>query len=208
MQKIEAICLLLSCLIIFQLMGNRVIKAEIKDNTSIHAVTSRCGLGKLKINNKYQQTYKTFELPKNDEKGNIKIEEVKPKYTEQDLYELTAVIYQEARGESDIIQLLVGNVVLNRVEDKDYANTVHDVLMSKHQYGMMWKHGIHIPNTTNDIENKAIERCRKNAIRLLEGERFCPKNIVYQSEFKNLGNGNWKKFKTKYGKTMYFNYKK
>ena len=206
MQKIEAICLLLSCLIIFQLMGNRVIKAEIKDNTSIHAVTSRCGLDNLKITN-HQKRFKTITLLKNTDK-NQKQKKVKPKYLGQELYELTAVIYQEARGESDIIQLLVGNVVLNRVEHKDYANTIHDVLTSKHQYGLMWRDGIYLPNNPNDLEKQAIKRCRKNAIRLLEGERFCPKNIVYQSEFKNLGDGNWKKFKTKYGKTMYFNYKK
>lgn len=206
MQKIEAICLLLSCLIIFQLMGNRVIKAEIKDNTSIHAVTSRCGLDNLKITN-HQKRFKTITLLKNTDK-NQKQKKVKPKYLGQELYELTAVIYQEARGESDIIQLLVGNVVLNRVEDKDFANTIHDVLTSKHQYGLMWTYGVHLPKNPNELEKKAIKRCRKNAIRLLEGERFCPKNIVYQSEFKNLGDGNWKKFKTKYGKTMYFNYKK
>ena len=99
-------------------------------------------------------------------------------------------------------------MLINRVEHKDYANTIHDVLTSKHQYGLMWRDGIYLPNNPNDLEKQAIKRCRKNAIRLLEGERFCPKNIVYQSEFKNLGDGNWKKFKTKYGKTMYFNYKK
>ena len=126
----------------------------------------------------------------------------------KDLYYLTAVIYQEVGGEdSDLLQQMVANIVINRVSHSDFADTIYNVLTSKHQYGMMWKYGVHLPKITNKIELKAIEKCKQNAKIVLEGKRVCPTNVVYQSEFKNLGDGTFKKFKTKYG-TMYFNYKK
>lgn len=129
----------------------------------------------------------------------------KSKYNKQDLYYLTACIYQEARGNecSNLLQRMVANVVLNRVHDTDFDNTVYKVLTAKYQYGNMWKYGIHIPN---DANMNVVKRCKDNAKYVLEGHRVCPKNVVYQSEYKSLGNGTFRIFKTSQG-TYYFNYK-
>lgn len=128
----------------------------------------------------------------------------KSKYSKQDLYYLTACIYQEARSDecSDLLQRMVANVVINRVNDPDFDDTIYKVLTAKHQYGNMWKHGIYIPDNAS---KNIVLRCRDNAKYILEGNRVCPANVVYSSEFPNLGKI-YKRFKTSQG-YYYFNYK-
>lgn len=129
----------------------------------------------------------------------------KSKYSKQDLYYLTACVYQEARSAecSDLLQRMVANVVINRVNDPDFDDTIYKVLTAKHQYGNMWKHGIYIPyNASKNI----VLRCRDNAKYILDGNKVCPKSVVYQSEYKSLGSGTYRVFKTSQG-NYYFNYK-
>jgi hypothetical protein len=45
---------------------------------------------------------------------------------------------------------------------------------------MMWKNGIHFPEWARP---KDIEQCFKVARRILEGERVCPPDVLYQAEF-------------------------
>ena len=201
MRKVGAICAIMAYLIVFNYnRPNYEWEHKSTSETTINAMTS---VNKLKES----KVIHIFDIPKGLSKSDLKINyiEVTPKYSKQDLYELTAAIYQEAGGDKyqDITRLLVGNVVLNRVEHKDYSNSIHDVLTAKKQYGNMWRYGIHIPNTTNEIELNAIERSKQAAIRLLNGERFCPNNVVFESEFSWLGDGTYK-----YIDGLYFNYKK
>lgn len=49
-------------------------------------------------------------------------------YNEDDLYWLSRIIYAEAGGECFDGMIAVGNVVLNRVESKDFPDTVYDVV--------------------------------------------------------------------------------
>ncbi|MCQ4023102.1 MULTISPECIES: Ig-like domain-containing protein [unclassified Ruminococcus] len=105
-------------------------------------------------------------------------------YTDDDLYCLAAVIWQESGSYwlSDRCQLMVGNVVLNRVASSRFPNTIRGCLQSPGQYGpMAWN--ISIPSGSNSIEKKAIERCFKNAKKLLEGHRELPSNVVFQANF-------------------------
>lgn len=101
-------------------------------------------------------------------------------YTDDDLFCLAAVVYREAGAESEEAQLLVANVVMNRVDSPLYPNTIHDVLTQKKQYGTMWKNGVSFPDNANE---ETVERCYAIAKRILDGERVCPESVLFQAEF-------------------------
>lgn len=99
-------------------------------------------------------------------------------YSQEDLDWLALAIYWEA-GSSwapDTQQLLVGNVVLNRVASGEFPDTIREVLTQPGQY----------PWATRSPYSKGTpnQRCYDNAKRLLNGERFCPENVVFQAEFR------------------------
>lgn len=124
-------------------------------------------------------------------------EEVK-NYTEDDLFYLAAAVCREASGESEEIQLLVANVIINRVNSSHYPDTIYEVLTQYKQYGTMWKYGVSFPDWADE---KVKEQCYSVAQRVLEGERFCPENVLFQAEFKQ-GSGVFKQF----GDDYYFCY--
>lgn len=119
-------------------------------------------------------------------------------YTDDDLFYLAAAVCREAGGESEEIQLLVANVIINRVNSSIYPNTIYEVLTQYKQYGTMWKYGVSFPDWADD---KVKEQCYSVAKRILEGERFCPENVLFQAEFKQ-GSGVYKQF----GDDYYFCY--
>ena len=118
------------------------------------------------------------------------IETESSSYTDDDLFYLAAAVCREAGGESEEIQLLVANVVINRVNSSIYPNTIEGVLTQYKQYGTMWKYGISFPKWA-DASIK--EQCYKVAQRILDGERVCPENVLFQAEFKQ-GSGVYKEF--------------
>ena len=124
-------------------------------------------------------------------------EEIK-NYEKSDLYYLAAAVCREAGGESEEIQLLVANVIINRVNSSIYPDTIYEVLTEYKQYGTMWKYGVSFPDWADD---KVKEQCYSVAKRILEGERFCPENVLFQAEFKQ-GSGVYKQF----GDDYYFCY--
>ena len=116
----------------------------------------------------------------------------KPKknYTDDDLFYLAAAVCREAGGESEEIQLLVANVVINRVNSSIYPDTIYGVLTDYRQYGMMWKYGVSFPSWA---DQDTIDHCYDVARRILEGERVCPDNVLFQAEFEQ-GSGIYKQF--------------
>ena len=52
-------------------------------------------------------------------------------YDPDELYWLSRIISAEAKGESLVGQIAVGNVVLNRVRDRSYPNTVYGVIFDR-----------------------------------------------------------------------------
>lgn len=115
-------------------------------------------------------------------------------YSEDDLYYLAAAVCREAGGQSEEIQLLVANVIMNRVKSDLYPNTIYGVLTQRMQYDTMWKYGVSFPKwATKDIKNQ----CYSVAKRVLEGEIFCPDNVLFQAEFKQ-GSGVFKYFNDGY----------
>ena len=111
-------------------------------------------------------------------------------YTDDDLFYLAAAVCREAGGESEEIQLLVANVVINRVNSSIYPDTIYGVLTDYRQYGMMWKYGVSFPKWA---DQKTIDHCYNVARRILDGERVCPDNVLFQAEFVQ-GSGIYKEF--------------
>ena len=98
----------------------------------------------------------------------------------RDLDLLSACMQLENGNNGDRCLLLTGSVVLNR---RDYVswcpNTVEGVLHQKGQYAR---------DTVNRLEKViATEHIRLLAKYLLIYGPICPKNVIYQSQQKNLG---------------------
>lgn len=106
-------------------------------------------------------------------------------YSDDDLFCLAAVIWQEAGSTycSDNLQLMVGNVVLNRTKSNQFPDTIRGVITSKYAYGTMYWNGVSIPTANDPITKSAIDRCYANAKKLLDGHRVLPDNVVYQAGF-------------------------
>lgn len=94
-------------------------------------------------------------------------------YSQDDLFYLAAAITKEAGSNwiTDEHQMMVGNVILNRVASGSYPNSVYGVITQAGQYP--WASG------ASSVVPSA--RAYANAQRLLNGERILPANVVYQS---------------------------
>lgn len=106
-------------------------------------------------------------------------------YTNEELEMLALVIYQEAGSDScsDETRLMVGQVVLNRVADDRYPNTIEEVITQKAQYGRLYWTGLVWPErASHETEKEAVERAYKCAEMVLNGEKLLPDDVIYQSE--------------------------
>lgn len=95
-------------------------------------------------------------------------------YSADDLFVLSHVITGEAGSWwlTDEEQLLVANVVMNRVASPLFPNTIREVVFQPGQYACTWD---------GNYEREPDARTMENARRILNGERFCPENVLYQS---------------------------
>lgn len=105
----------------------------------------------------------------------IKTVFAKRQINKSDLDLLARIITAEASVMSDEVQLLVGQVVLNRVADDRFPDTIRDVIYQKGQYA---------PVKNGSIHNEPTERALRNAKKLLSGYRACGEKVVWQAEFK------------------------
>lgn len=106
----------------------------------------------------------------------------------EDLELLACVIYQEAGGDacSDLCRFMVGDVVLNRVADSRFPDTIEEVLTQRGQYGTFSKTGVVWPaRAGNPGEAAAVERAYDTARRLLSGEHseLYDAGYIWQAEF-------------------------
>lgn len=112
--------------------------------------------------------------------------ETEPPYSQEELEMLAMVIYQEAGSDtcSDETRLMVGTVVMNRIADDRFPNTMYEVLTQKYQYGRYYWTGLVWPAQASDPdEAHAVERAYQIAERILLGERALPEDVIFQSEF-------------------------
>lgn len=107
-------------------------------------------------------------------------------YTDEELELLALVIYQEAGGDacSDDTRLKVGTVVMNRVADHRFPDTIREVVLQRGQYGRLYWTGIEWPErANNEAEAHAVARAYDCAEQVLQGHRALPSDTVYQAEF-------------------------
>lgn len=106
-------------------------------------------------------------------------------YSEDDLFCLAVGIGQEAGGDaqSDYTREMVGRVILNRVNDPRFPNSIREVLTAEGQYGRLHHTGVRFPEYCNE---DMIKRAYKIAEIILSGHStvYCPSNVVWQSSFK------------------------
>lgn len=122
-------------------------------------------------------------------------EKPEKQYTDQQLDILSRIICGEAQNCTDEMQLAVGSVFLNRVNDPRFPNSFHEVAFQRRQYACTWDGNYYKTPTEANI---------KNAIFLLENGSQLPANVIWQAEFKQ-GKGIYKTIK--HGRTtMYFCY--
>lgn len=109
-----------------------------------------------------------------------------PVYSAEDLEALALIIYQEAGGDncSDETRLMVGTVVLNRVEHERYSDTIAAVATEYKQYGRLYWTGLVWPERASKAEEAhAVKRAYDCATQLLDGYRALPKDVIFQAEF-------------------------
>lgn len=115
--------------------------------------------------------------------------EDKPEINPEELEMLAAVIYQEAGGDRccDECRRRVADVVLNRVADPRFPNTMEAVLTSYRQYGRFYWTGVTWPERAkNPGEKHAVERAYRIAEEVLSGHHsdLYGKGYIWQAEFK------------------------
>ena len=114
------------------------------------------------------------------------LQEELPIYSAEDLETLALVIYQEAGGDncSDETRLMVGTVVMNRVADDRYPDTIADVATEYRQYGRLYWTGLKWPKRASKAEEAhAVKRAYDCATQILDGYRALPEDVIYQAEF-------------------------
>lgn len=109
-------------------------------------------------------------------------------YSEADLEMLALVIYQEAGSDActNDVRQMVGEVVLNRVADDRYPDSLEAVLTERAQYGLLHWTGLVWPERASYAsEAHAVDRAYSIAEKLLSGsvERLLPEDTVFQAEF-------------------------
>ena len=109
------------------------------------------------------------------------------------LEQLAIGVYCEAGGDAicDECRLRVGDVMLNRVADDRFPDTLEEVLLQKRQYGTFHWTGIVWPERAGTPEEAhAVERAYSVAAELLQDKNHSDlygQGYIFQSEFPNLG---------------------
>lgn len=110
---------------------------------------------------------------------------------------LAVVIYQEAGSDwiSDETRRMVADVVLNRVADERFPDTIEGVLTQPWQYGRFCETGICWPERASQAgEQAAVERAYRIAEEVLSGEHseIYGEGYIWQAEFSQGSAGFWK----------------
>ncbi len=136
---------------------------------------------------------------------------------EEDARILANVLAHECPYCSDRQQELTAQVVLNRVADPRFPNTVREVVEQVNYFtqpdgSVRTVYQYHPTYTQNLPEyataNETMKRCFASAVRALMGEVECPPNVIYQSNY-NQGTGIYEKISVDTGawrSVTYFNF--
>ena len=142
------------------------VKSELKLNGKKKQVNNK------KVNKKVTQK-KVKNKPKKVVTKKTTTKKTK-KYSQQDLYILSHIIYAEAGGQSWDFQVAVGSVVLNRVKSKKFPNTIRGVVFQKGQYASTWD---------GNYNKTPSKQSIKVAKYLLKNGSQLPRYVYFQAEF-------------------------
>ena len=95
-------------------------------------------------------------------------------YTDDDLYRMSHLINGEAGSCSRDMMLSVGSVVLNRMADERFPDTIADVIFQPGQYSCTWD-----GNYDREPSEEAVEVAKE----LLENGPAIDASVVWQAEF-------------------------
>lgn len=122
--------------------------------------------------------------------------EPEPTYTENDLYVLSHIISAEAGNCSRDMMLSVGSVVLNRVADDRFPDSIEEVVFQQDpvQYS---------PTVNGAYYEEPTKEACEVAKELLEEGSAIDQSVVWQAEFPQ-GEGTYDKIPIPWGGFMYF----
>ncbi len=106
-------------------------------------------------------------------------------FSESNLELMAHLIYGEAGDQCDECQQAVGMVIINRINDKDFkCTTIREAIFAPSQYAC---------TTDGNFYRTPSKQAYRNAKAVLTGNTiYVPKNVVYQSQFRQ-GSGVWRK---------------
>lgn len=101
---------------------------------------------------------------------------------EQDALDIVARVVQgEAGGCPWMHQIAVAAVVVNRINSPLFPNTAREVVAQPMQYTTLYLRGF----------DKTSRQCYEAAKKALDGESGVPEDVIFQSEYPNLGKEIW-----------------
>lgn len=116
-------------------------------------------------------------------------------YTKDDLVWLSKIVSAESRGEPFNGQIAVANVVLNRVNSKDYPNTVYGVIFDT-------KHGVQFqPAANGTVYNTPGKTSVEAAKRAIAGENHVGECMYFLNE--SIATNTWIVENRKYYTTIH-----
>lgn len=122
--------------------------------------------------------------------------ETEAAYTENDLYVLSHIISAEAGNCSEEMMISVGSVVLNRVADDRFPDTIEEVVFAPGQYSPTWNGAYYAEPTEGAMDVAQM---------LLEEGSQIDASVVWQAEFPQ-GTGIYETIESPWGTVMYFCY--
>ncbi len=108
-------------------------------------------------------------------------------YSLKEIEHLAIAIYKIAGADyiSDETRLMVGTVVMNRVADPRFPDTIYEVLMdNKEPFGRFYLTGVKWPERADTAEEwHAVDRALDCAIQVLSGYRSFDASVVWMANF-------------------------
>ena len=104
-------------------------------------------------------------------------------YTADDLYWMSRIISSESRGEPLLGKIAVGTVVLNRVANKEFPNTIYDVIFDR-KWGVQFQ-----PTANGTIYHEPTAESVLAAKLVLEGARAADDSLYFLAP--NLTQNHW-----------------
>ena len=116
------------------------------------------------------------------------------RYTDEDIRILATTVYYEAGGTTEQLREYVAQVVLNRVADSRFPDTIYGVVTQRGQYSGNYA----TASATQAIKDKDArngtynwQTCVTSAKKAMMGQVDMPSNVIFQANFKQ-GTGVWK----------------